>query len=199
MKFTELNLDARVLKAIEELGFEYPTPIQEKVIPKIIDGTGDIVGLAQTGTGKTAAFSLPVLEKIDTDTRGAQALVLCPTRELCLQIARDVGNYTKYLKGCRVSAVYGGAAYGPQIKELNSGAQFVIATPGRLADLLEKGKADFSALKYLILDEADIMLNMGFKDELDAIVAELPFKPDHTAVFRNHAERSRGYCKALYA
>lgn len=175
MKFTELNLDARVLKAIEELGFEYPTPIQEKVIPKIIENTGDIVGLAQTGTGKTAAFSLPVLEKIDTDQRGAQALVLCPTRELCLQIARDVESYTKYINSFRVAAVYGGSAYGPQIKELKAGAQFVIATPGRLVDLIEKGKVDFENLKYLVLDEADIMLNMGFKEELDAIIGALPF------------------------
>lgn len=174
MKFTELNLDTRVLKAIEELGFEYPTPIQEKVIPKIIDDTGDIVGLAQTGTGKTAAFTLPILEKIDTAKRGAQALVLCPTRELCLQIARDVESYTKYINGCRTVAIYGGAAYGPQIRELNGGAQLVIATPGRMADLINKGKVNFSALKYLVLDEADIMLNMGFKDELDAIVAALP-------------------------
>ena len=118
MKFTELNLDTRIQKAIEELGFEYPTPIQEKVIPKIIEGSGDIIGLAQTGTGKTAAFSLPILERIDTENRGVQALVLCPTRELCLQIARDVEKYTKYIKGCRVAAVYGGADYRPQIKEL---------------------------------------------------------------------------------
>ena len=175
MKFTELNLDPRVLKAIDELGFEYPTPIQEKVIPKIIGKTGDIVGLAQTGTGKTAAFSLPVLERIDTDIRGAQALVLCPTRELCLQIARDIDSYTKYINGFRATAVYGGAAYGPQIKELKAGAQFVIATPGRLKDLIEKDKIDLSNIKYLVLDEADIMLNMGFKEELDAIVAALPF------------------------
>ncbi len=175
MKFTELNLDSRVQKAIEELGFEYPTPIQEKVIPRIIENTGDIIGLAQTGTGKTAAFSLPVLEKIETETRGVQALVLCPTRELCLQIARDVESYTKYIRGFRVATVYGGAAYGPQIKDLKAGAQFVIATPGRLADLINKDHVDFSALKYLVLDEADIMLNMGFKDELDAIVEALPF------------------------
>lgn len=168
-------MDSRVLKAIEELGFEYPTPIQEKVIPKIIENSGDVIGLAQTGTGKTAAFSLPVLEKIDTESRGAQALVLCPTRELCIQIVRDVENYTKYIKGFRVAAVYGGAAYGPQIKELNAGAQFIVATPGRLADLISKGKVDFENLKYLVLDEADIMLNMGFKDELDAIIEALPF------------------------
>ena len=180
MKFTELNLDSRVLKAIDDLGFEYPTPIQEKVIPQIIDGAGDIIGLAQTGTGKTAAFTLPILEKIDTDKRGAQALVLCPTRELCLQIARDVESYTKYIHGCKVAAVYGGAAYGPQIRELTSGAQLIIATPGRMADLIDKGKTDFSNLKYLVLDEADIMLNMGFKEELDAIVATLP--PERTSL-----------------
>ena len=132
-------------------------------------------GLPRRGPEKTAAFSLPVLEKIDTDSRGIQALILCPTRELCLQIARDVESYTKYIKGFRVAAVYGGAAYGPQIKELSAGAQFVIATPGRLADLISKGKVDFETLKYLVLDEADIMLNMGFKDELDAIVEALPF------------------------
>lgn len=175
MKFEELNLDPRILKAIKELGFEYPTPIQEKVIPKIIEGSGDIVGLAQTGTGKTAAFSLPMLERIDTAKRGAQVLILCPTRELCLQIARDVEKYTKYLQGCRVAAVYGGAGYGPQIRELKAGAQLVIATPGRMVDLIKKGAVDFTELKYLVLDEADIMLNMGFKDELDAIVASLPF------------------------
>ncbi len=175
MKFNEFNLDPRVLKAIDELGFENPTPIQEKVIPKIIEKSGDLIGLAQTGTGKTAAFSLPVLEKIDTENRGTQVLVLCPTRELCLQIARDVESYTKYIKGFSVAAIYGGTAYGPQVKDLKGGSQFVIATPGRLVDLLEKGKADFSNLKYLILDEADIMLNMGFKDELDAIIESLPF------------------------
>lgn len=168
-------MDPRILKAITELGFEYPTPIQEKVIPKIIEGSGDIVGLAQTGTGKTAAFSLPMLERIDTAKRGAQVLILCPTRELCLQIARDVEKYTKYVQGCRVAAVYGGAGYGPQIRELKAGAQLVIATPGRMVDIIKKGAVDFTDLRYLVLDEADIMLNMGFKDELDAIVEALPF------------------------
>lgn len=174
MKFNELPLSPQILKAVEELGFEEPTPVQAQVIPLLLNTDRDLVGLSQTGTGKTAAFGLPVLEKLDYDFNGPQALILCPTRELCMQIYRDFLNFARFMKDPGITAVYGGAPYRQQLQELRRGARVIIATPGRLRDLINKGAAVLDNLSYLILDEADTMLNMGFKEELDEILSTIP-------------------------
>ena len=162
------------MNAVAELGFEKPTPVQGTVIPKLLVEDGDIVCLAQTGTGKTAAFGLPALEYLDRTNPRTQILILCPTRELCRQISQDLTNYSKYLDGIRIVSVYGGANITGQIKDLKRGAHIIVATPGRLLDLMKREAADISDIRTLILDEADEMLNMGFKDELDAILAQAP-------------------------
>ena len=172
--FLELGLSTQILNAVAELGFEKPTPVQGTVIPKLLAEDGDIVCLAQTGTGKTAAFGLPALEYLDLKDPQTQVLVLCPTRELCRQISQDLENYSKYLEGIRIVSVYGGANISGQMKDLKRGAHIIVATPGRLLDLLKREAADISGIRTLILDEADEMLNMGFKDELDAILAQAP-------------------------
>lgn len=164
------------MNAVAELGFEKPTPVQGTVIPKLLVEDGDIVCLAQTGTGKTAAFGLPALEYLDRTNPRTQILILCPTRELCRQISQDLTNYSKYLDGIRIVSVYGGANITGQMKELKKGAHIIVATPGRLLDLMKREAADISDIRTLILDEADEMLNMGFKDELDAILAQAPEK-----------------------
>ncbi len=174
MNFSELGLSPETLQAINDLGFETPTPIQEKVIPMLLQSGGDIVGLAQTGTGKTAAFGLPIAERVDADNKQAQALVLCPTRELCLQIAEDIREFTKYKKGVRVLPVYGGTSIDNQIRELKKGIQIIVATPGRMLDLLNRRAVSINNLQILVLDEADEMLNMGFKDDLDNILQDTP-------------------------
>lgn len=180
--FKDLELDKRILKAVKELGFETPTPIQEKVIPYILEGDRDIVGLAQTGTGKTAAFGLPILDRMDTGSNDVQTLVLCPTRELCLQITNDMVNYSRYISGVSITPVYGGAAFEPQIKSIRRGTHVIVATPGRLLDLINRRIADIGKIQYLVLDEADIMMNMGFKEELDAILQAAP-KTRQTLLF----------------
>lgn len=173
--FEELGLTPEVLQGIKALGFEDPMPIQERIIPVILESESDLIGLAQTGTGKTAAFGLPIVQRTDPGQKAPQALVLAPTRELCLQIASDVKNFAKYVKDLHVVAVYGGAEISRQIKALKKGAQVIIATPGRMNDLLNKRNAvDFSTLRMVVLDEADEMLNMGFKEELDAILDQTP-------------------------
>lgn len=174
MTFEETGLKPELLKAISEIGFQNPTPIQEKTIPHLIEHDNDLVALAQTGTGKTAAFGLPILHNIDLESNKVQALILCPTRELCLQIARDLESYSKYLHGLNTVAVYGGAEIRNQIKALQRGGQIVVGTPGRTHDLIRRGKLDVSHIRYSILDEADEMLNMGFKEELDAILEDTP-------------------------
>lgn len=168
--FRELGLIPALLDAIGARGFETPTPIQAEMIPFILTEDRDVTGLAQTGTGKTAAFALPILQKLDLENRTTQVLVLTPTRELGMQVSREIGEYGRNLKGLRTATVYGGAPFGPQIRDLRAGAQVVTATPGRLKDLLDKGIADLSTLRFLVLDEADQMLDMGFKDDLDAIL-----------------------------
>ncbi|MDR1861003.1 MAG: DEAD/DEAH box helicase [Bacteroidales bacterium] len=173
MTFEETGLKPELLSAIAEMGFEQPTPIQEKTIPHLLNNQGDLVALAQTGTGKTAAFGLPVLHNI-VPNGAVQALVICPTRELCLQIGRDLDAFAAKLKGVRNVAVYGGADIRGQLRELANGAQIVVGTPGRLNDLLRRKKLDISSIRWLVLDEADEMLSMGFKDELDAILTETP-------------------------
>lgn len=172
--FKDSGLGEELIKAVTDLGYETPTPIQKLSIGVILDSDEDLLALAQTGTGKTAAFSLPILEKIDTSDHSVQAVILSPTRELCLQIATDIEKFTKYKRDVKSLAVYGGTSIGPQIKTLKKGVQVVIGTPGRTLDLINRGKLDVSAVKYLVLDEADEMLSMGFKDELDAILANSP-------------------------
>jgi len=174
MLFDEMGLSKEILMGIQELGYETPTPIQEKVIPILINETCDVVGLAQTGTGKTAAFGLPLLEQINLDDNFPQMLVLSPTRELCLQITRDLENYSKFLSGMNIVPVYGGAPIDKQINSLRRGAHIVVATPGRVHDLVRRKKVDLSKINSLVLDEADEMLKMGFREDVDAILADTP-------------------------
>jgi len=172
--FEELNLNENLISAISELGFEKPTPIQELVIPVLLDSDRDLVGLAQTGTGKTAAFGLPMLQKVDTGIKHTQGLILSPTRELCIQIAKDLKAYSKNNKGIRVTAVYGGSSIETQISELNRGVHIVVGTPGRTLDLIKRRKLKVGNIDVVVLDEADEMLSMGFKDDLDAILEGTP-------------------------
>ena len=173
--FEELGVSGAIRKAIEELGFVQPMPVQEEVIPYLISPEGrDVIALAQTGTGKTAAFGIPLLERIDTSRRVPQALVLSPTRELCLQITDDIRDFSKYMDGVHVEAVYGGASIEPQMRSLKKGVQIIVATPGRLLDLKNRGVADLSQVTNIVLDEADEMLNMGFSDSINEIFESLP-------------------------
>jgi ATP-dependent RNA helicase DeaD len=172
--FNEMGLSPEIQKSVEELGFEQPTPIQEKTIPYLLEGKQDLVGLAQTGTGKTAAFGLPVLQQIDTQDRSTQALILSPTRELALQISKDLENYSKYIPKVNIAVLYGGADIQKQIKQLDRGSQIVVGTPGRTLDLIKRRKLHVNSIKWLVLDEADEMLSMGFKDDLDAILDTSP-------------------------
>ncbi|REC74649.1 ATP-dependent helicase [Chryseobacterium elymi] len=172
--FTESNLSPDILKAVGELGYESPTEIQKQTIPFILSDIRDLIALAQTGTGKTAAFSLPILDMIDETSRKIQFLVLCPTRELCLQISKDIKNYSKYMKDIKTTAVYGGSSIMDQIRSLKDKPQIIVGTPGRVIDLINRKALDFSAIHWLVLDEADEMLSMGFKDELETILSETP-------------------------
>ena len=172
--FADLGVAPEILKAIEELGFEHPMPIQEMVIPHLISKEGDVVGLAQTGTGKTAAFGLPLLQRIDPRSDSTQALVIAPTRELCLQIAGDLADFAKYLDGVKIIPVYGGSSIESQIKAIKKGAQVIVATPGRLIDLIKRGVVKLDKVNTVILDEADEMLNMGFIDDINEILSHVP-------------------------
>lgn len=172
--FTESNLSPEILQAIGDLGFVEPTEIQKQTIPFIQTNIRDLIALAATGTGKTAAFSLPILDMIDDSSRKIQLLVLCPTRELCLQITKDIKNYTKYLKNIKTTAVYGGSSIMDQIRSLKEKPQIIVGTPGRVIDLINRKALDFSAISWLVLDEADEMLSMGFKDDLETILSETP-------------------------
>ncbi len=197
--FSDTGLSPAILTALTALGFEKPTPIQQQAIPHILSSDNDLVALAQTGTGKTAAFSLPVIQQIDPTKRSVQALILCPTRELCLQIMRDIETFIKFVKGVSVTAIYGGEFIGKQIKSLSAGVQIVVGTPGRVNDLLERGNLKLGDLQFLVLDEADEMLNMGFKEELDRILTFAPEKKQ-TLLFsatmpRAIADLARKYMK----
>src|SRR5690606_16481885 len=172
--FLELGIRHEVVNAITELGFEKPSPIQEKAIPVLLTGNDDFVGLAQTGTGKTAAFGLPLLEQLDFSQRHPQALILCPTRELCLQIAKDLEKYAKYVDDVHVVAVYGGANISDQLRQIRRGVQIVVATPGRMLDIIGRKAIDFSNVKHVVLDEADEMLNMGIQEDINNILTETP-------------------------
>lgn len=172
--FVETGLSVEIIEAIKDLGFEKPTPIQERVIPHLLASQQDLVASAQTGTGKTAAFGLPAIQLTDIDNKTPQTLVLCPTRELCVQIARDLNDFSKYCMGLRVVAVYGGASIHTQIGSLKRGAHIVVGTPGRALDLIQRNKLVLNKVRRVVLDEADEMLTMGFKDDLEAILAAVP-------------------------
>ena len=174
MNFDELGLNSHILKSIKELGFETPTEIQEQTIPAILESGEDLIGLAQTGTGKTAAFGLPLVNQVDTKSKKIQALILSPTRELGLQITKDLIKFATNTKNLKVLPVYGGASIVAQIKDLKTGCQIVVGTPGRTVDLLKRKVLKLDEVKYLVLDEADEMLNMGFKEDLDTILSETP-------------------------
>jgi len=172
--FEELGVASTILQAIQEMGYESPMPVQEEVIPLLLGEENDVIALAQTGTGKTAAFGIPILQKTDISQNYPQALILCPTRELCLQIAGDLNDYSKYMEKLRVLPVYGGSSIDSQIKSLKRGVHIVVATPGRLLDLMNRKTVDLGMVKNVILDEADEMLNMGFSESINAILAEVP-------------------------
>ena len=167
-------MDEKLTRATDALGFTQPTPIQEQAIPVLLSGTKDLVGLAQTGTGKTAAFGLPLLQLVDAEKKFPQALVVCPTRELCIQIVNEIELFKKFIPGMHVVAVYGGASIGMQIRDLRRGVQVVVATPGRLIDLIERKAINLDQISYVVLDEADEMLNMGFQDDIEFILQNTP-------------------------
>ena len=172
--FEELGVSPEIRKAIEEMGYENPMPVQEEVIPYLLGNGNDVVALAQTGTGKTAAFGLPLIQKIDVSRRVPQALILCPTRELCLQIAGDLTDYSKYITDLKILPVYGGSSIESQIKSLKAGVHIIVATPGRLIDLMERKVARLDTVADVVMDEADEMLNMGFTDSINAILEKVP-------------------------
>jgi len=197
--FQSIGLKEELVQAVQALGFVTPSPIQQQAIPLLVNETTDIIALAQTGTGKTAAFGLPLLHKIDPQEEGVQALVLSPTRELCMQIQEEFVKYTKFLRGINTVAVYGGTPIGAQIRELRRNVQVVVATPGRLIDLLERGAINLETVKILVLDEADEMLNMGFRDDIDFILKNSPVREStwlFSATMNNDVRRiSKRYMK----
>ena len=172
--FEELGVSPEIRRAIEEMGYENPMPVQEEVIPYLLGENNDVVALAQTGTGKTAAFGLPLIQQINVKNRVPQSLILCPTRELCLQIAGDLNDYSKYIDGLKVLPVYGGSSIDSQIRSLKRGVHIIVATPGRLLDLMERKTVSLSTISNVVMDEADEMLNMGFTDSINAILADVP-------------------------
>ena len=174
IKFEEMGIMPEILKAINELGFENPMPVQEEVIPLLLSKERDIVALAQTGTGKTAAFGLPIIQQVDLSNNKTQALILSPTRELCVQIADDLKDFAKYVDDIKILPVYGGANIESQIKVLKKGVHIIVATPGRMLDLLRRKVANLDKVEKVVLDEADEMLNMGFLESLNDILAEIP-------------------------
>ena len=181
LKFTELNLSQEILKAVTDMGFEEASPIQSLAIPKMIEGV-DIIGQAQTGTGKTAAFGIPILEKISPKEKKVQALIMCPTRELAIQVAEELKSLSKYKKGINIVPVYGGQPIGRQMLALNKGAHIVIGTPGRIIDHIERKTIKLDNTRIVVLDEADEMLDMGFRDDIELILGSLP-QQKQTAFF----------------
>jgi ATP-dependent RNA helicase DeaD len=180
--FADLGLQEELLRSVEELGFTQPTPIQEKAIPVLLSGTKDLIGLAQTGTGKTAAFGLPLLQLINPKEKFPQALIICPTRELCLQIVNEMEIFKKHLPAIHLVAVYGGSSISMQIRDIRRGIQIVVATPGRLIDLIERKAINLEQIRYVVLDEADEMLNMGFQEDIEFILQNTPQR-DSTWLF----------------
>jgi ATP-dependent RNA helicase DeaD len=182
ISFSDFSMREELTRAISDLGFETPTPIQQKVIPQLLSEPIDIIGLAQTGTGKTAAYGLPLLHHVDVAAKHAQCLVLSPTRELCMQIQEEMSKYGEHIRGLRITAVYGGVPIGGQIKDLRAHPQVIVATPGRLIDLLERKAISLENVQYVVLDEADEMLNMGFREDIDLILKSTPAR-EHTWLF----------------
>ncbi|MFH1727164.1 MAG: DEAD/DEAH box helicase [Pseudomonadota bacterium] len=176
MTFEDLGLSKKLLQGITEMGFETPMPIQEKVIPFILNNKQDLVGLAQTGTGKTAAYGLPLIQEIKTKSETTQVLILCPTRELCMQIAKDLEDFSQYIDNLRILPIFGGASIDKQIMKLRKGVHIIVATPGRLIDLINRKKVNISKIKAVVLDEADEMLNMGFREPINEILEKTPDK-----------------------
>ena len=174
LSFDKYSLDLDLLKSIKELGFNKATPIQDKVIPQILSSETDIIATAQTGTGKTAAFGLPIIQLTDNKNKDIECVILCPTRELCLQITKDLNSYCKYKKYYKVLPIYGGTKVQTQIKSLKQNPKIIVCTPGRLNDLIKRKRLDLSFVKYFVLDEADEMLSMGFKSEIDKILDKVP-------------------------
>jgi ATP-dependent RNA helicase DeaD len=174
MTFKELHIEKRILTALTEMGFDKPMPVQEEVIPFLLKETRDLIALAHTGTGKTAAFGIPIIQKIDPFSAKTQALILAPTRELCLQITDDLNHFAKHMDGLSIVPIYGGASILTQMRQISAGAQIIVATPGRMLDMLTRRKVNVSAINWLVLDEADEMLNMGFKEDLNAILSGTP-------------------------
>ena len=172
--FAELGINDDILKALTSLGFSEPTPVQEQVIPLMLESSVDLVSLAQTGTGKTAAFGVPLIQRSNNKSKKTQTLVLCPTRELCVQVARDLESYSKFVKGLKVLPIYGGSSIDQQIRSLRKGVQMIVATPGRLNDLIRRRCVDISNVQFVVFDEADEMLQMGFQEELNAILEQTP-------------------------
>lgn len=172
--FEELGVSEEIRRAIEEMGYAYPMPVQEEVIPYLLEDGHDVVALAQTGTGKTAAFGLPLIQKTDVEDNRPQSLILCPTRELCLQIAGDLNDYSKYVDGLKVLPVYGGSSIESQIRSLKKGVHIIVATPGRLLDLMKRRTVSLATVTNVVMDEADEMLNMGFSEDINAILSEVP-------------------------
>ena len=173
MKFEELNIKPEILRAVEDMGFEEATPIQSQAIPVMESGV-DMIGQAQTGTGKTAAFGIPLLEKVDPENRKVQALVLCPTRELEIQVSEEIRNLAKYLHGIKVLPIYGGQDMSRQIRSLKGGVQIIIGTPGRVMDHMRRHTIRLNDLHTVVLDEADEMLNMGFREDIETILKDTP-------------------------
>jgi len=189
MDFKLMGLRDELVRATESLGFQSPMPIQEKAIPAVLSGEKDFVGLAQTGTGKTGAYGLPLIQLIDSTKFNTQGIVICPTRELCLQITEDLKQFAKYMRKIKIVAIYGGASISTQIKRLKGKPQIIVATPGRLIDMINRRAADLSQVSYTVLDEADEMLNMGFKEDIDNILRKIP---DHRKTWLFSATMPRG-------
>ena len=173
VRYEESGIDERILRAVEEMGFVHMTPIQEKAIPVFLEGR-DVIGQAQTGTGKTAAFGIPMLQKIDEEDRSLQGMILCPTRELAMQAAQQLRQFAKYMHNIRVLPVYGGQDINRQIKALKGGVQIIVGTPGRVMDHMRRHTIRLDNLKMVVLDEADEMLNMGFREDMEAILGQIP-------------------------
>jgi len=191
--FLELGLKEPIIKALTDLGYEKPTVIQEKAIPQIISSTDDLKAFAQTGTGKTAAFSLPIIELLEASNNNVQAIILSPTRELAVQIGNNIKDFCKYIKDIRVTTVYGGSSIEDQIRSLKKGSQIVVGTPGRTVDLINRRALKLGNVQWLVLDEADEMLNMGFKDELDKVSRGYSRHQTNLIIFCNFSKRSRVY------
>lgn len=196
--FQDLGLNEDLLQAITDMGFTKPSEVQDKAIPILLEEDTDLVALAQTGTGKTAAFGFPMLQKIDVDSRTTQGLILSPTRELCLQITNEMKQYGKYCKGLNVVAIYGGASITDQAKQVKRGAQIIVATPGRMKDMISRRLVDISKIEFSVLDEADEMLNMGFYEDITDILSHTPEEKTHGYFQQRCQKRSLLLQKSLW-